>query len=40
MIHELRTYTVKPGKLAEYVEKAGAIGRPIRGDRYGTLLGY
>ena len=40
MIHELRTYTVKPGKLAEYVEKAGAIGRPIRGDRYGKLLGY
>jgi hypothetical protein len=40
MIHELRTYAIKPGKLAEYVERSGAIGRPIRGDRYGTLLGY
>jgi len=40
MIHELRIYTIHPGKLREYVEKAGAIGRPIRGDRYGKLLGY
>jgi hypothetical protein len=40
MIHELRRYTIKPGKLAEYVEKSGAIGRPVRGDRYGKLLGY
>jgi hypothetical protein len=40
MIHELRRYTIKPGKLAEYVEKSGSIGRPIRGDRYGKLLGY
>lgn len=40
MIYELRTYGVQPGKLAEYVEKAGALGRPIRGDRYGKLLGY
>jgi hypothetical protein len=40
MIHELRTYTIKPGKLAEYVERSGRVGRPIRGDRYGTLLGY
>lgn len=40
MIHELRTYTVHPGKLAEYVELAGSIGRPIRGDRFGKLVGY
>lgn len=40
MIHELRTYTVHPGKLAEYIEKSGTIGRPIRGDRYGKLVGY
>jgi hypothetical protein len=40
MIHELRTYHVRPGHLAEYVEKSGAIGRPIRGDRYGRLVGY
>jgi hypothetical protein len=40
MIHELRTYAVKPGKLGQYVEQSGSIGRPIRGDRYGRLLGY
>lgn len=40
MVHELRRYTVKPGKIADYVEKSGSIGRPIRGDRYGKLLGY
>jgi len=40
MIHELRTYTVKPGRAAEYLEKSGSIGRPIRGDRYGKLCGY
>ena len=40
MIHELRTYTIQPGKLAEYVELAGSVGRPIRGDRFGKLVGY
>ena len=40
MIHELRRYTIKPGKLADYVDKSGSIGRPVRGDRYGKLLGY
>jgi hypothetical protein len=40
MIHELRRYTIKPGKLADYVEKSGSVGRAIRGDRYGKLLGY
>jgi hypothetical protein len=40
MIHELRRYTIKPGKVAEYVEKAASIGREVRGDRYGRLLGY
>ena len=40
MIHELRTYAVQPGKLAEYVEKSGSIARPIRGDRCGKLVGY
>jgi hypothetical protein len=40
MIHELRRYTIKPGKAAEYVEKAGSIGRAVRGDRFGKLLGY
>jgi hypothetical protein len=40
MIHELRRYTIKPGKLADYIQKSGTVGRPIRGDRYGRLLGY
>jgi hypothetical protein len=40
VIHELRTYAVQPGRLAEYVDKSGAIGRPIRGDRFGKLVGY
>ena len=40
MIHELRRYTIKPGKVADYVEKSGSIGRAVRGDRYGRLLGY
>ena len=40
MIHELRTYGIQPGKLPEYVELAGSVGRPVRGDRFGTLVGY
>jgi hypothetical protein len=40
MIHELRRYTIKPGKTAEYVEQAASIGRSVRGDRFGKLLGY
>lgn len=40
MIHELRTYTVKSGRAGEYAEQSGALGRPIRGDRYGRLVGY
>ena len=40
MIHELRLYTVHPDKVGEYLEKAGSLSRPIRGDRFGKLLGY
>ena len=40
MIHELRRYQIKPGRLADYVEKSGSIGRVVRGDRFGKLLGY
>ena len=40
MIHELRTYNVRPGHAAEYLELAGGLSRPIRGDRFGKLLGY
>ncbi len=40
MIHELRTYTLLPGRARDYVELARTIAQPIRGDRYGTLVGY
>jgi hypothetical protein len=40
MIHELRTYGTQPGKALEYAELSGSVGRPIRGDRYGKLVGY
>lgn len=40
MIHELRTYTIHPGRLADYVGLSGSVGRPIRGDRFGKLVGY
>ena len=40
MIHELRMYTLKPGKLPEYLEYARTIGRPARGNDYGVNHGY
>jgi hypothetical protein len=40
MIHELRTYGVLPGKVADYLEVFGTVGRPVRGDRFGKLVGY
>jgi hypothetical protein len=40
MIHELRIYTIQPGRLAEFVDLAGSVSRPIRGDRFGRLVGY
>jgi len=40
MIHEWRHYTLKPGKLPEYLEYARTIGRPARGQNYGVNHGY
>ena len=40
MIHELRTYTFYGGKLPAYLKLAEEVGRPIRGNDYGTNLGY
>lgn len=40
MIYDLRTDTIRPGKLGQYVERTRSAGRPIRGDRFGRLLGY
>ena len=40
MIHELRTYTLVPGKQAEYLKYSGEISRRIRGDNYGKQEGF
>jgi hypothetical protein len=40
MIHELRTYTLVPGKQAEYLKLSGEVGRTVRGDTCGKLEGF
>jgi hypothetical protein len=40
MIYELRTYTLLPGKLPEYLRLSSDVGRKARGDRYGKLHGF
>lgn len=40
MIHELRTYTLVPGKQAEYLKLSSTLSRSIRGDDYGKLEGF
>jgi hypothetical protein len=40
MIHELRTYTLQPGKQGEYLKLSADVGRKIRGDNYGKLEGF
>ena len=39
MIYELRTYTLTPGTLPEYLKLNLEVGRKIRGDNYGRLAG-
>ena len=39
-IYELRTYTLVPGKQAEYLALSGDLSRKIRGDDYGKLEGF
>jgi hypothetical protein len=39
MIHELRTYTITPGKQGEYLKLNQEVGRPTRGDKFGKLEG-
>lgn len=39
MIYELRTYTLAPGALPEYLRLQREVGRPIRGDNYGKFEG-
>jgi hypothetical protein len=40
MIYELRTYTLHPGKVPAYLDLAATVGRPVRGNDYGTNHGY
>ncbi|SVC39098.1 uncharacterized protein METZ01_LOCUS291952, partial [marine metagenome] len=41
MIHELRTYTLKPGTINKVLEASGTVARRIRGgDNYGILEGH
>tara|TARA_R110002167_G_scaffold75815_2_gene211533 strand:- start:95 stop:730 length:636 start_codon:yes stop_codon:yes gene_type:complete len=40
MIHELRIYTLKPGKVPEFLKLAEERALPIRGDNYGKMEGY
>ena len=40
MIHELRIYTTRPGKVPELLRANEEIGRKVRGDNYGVLEGY
>src|SRR5215831_3694021 len=39
MIYELRTYTLQPGTIGQYLKLAGEVGRKIRGDDYGVQEG-
>lgn len=40
MIYEMRTYTFHQGKLPAYLDLARKVGRPVRGQNYGTNHGY
>ena len=40
MIHELRVYTLWPGKVPEFLKLAGERAMKIRGNDYGKCLGY
>jgi uncharacterized lipoprotein YmbA len=39
MIYELRTYTLQPGTIGQYLKLAGEVGRKVRGDDYGVQEG-
>lgn len=40
MVDELRIYTLRPGAMAAYMDLAARVAVPVRGDRYGRLLGF
>lgn len=40
MLHELRYYEIAAGRLDDYINHAGKVAVPFRGDDYGKLLGF
>ncbi len=40
MIYEERCYTIKPGKLDEYIDNFGARALPVQGPILGNLVGF
>jgi len=40
MIDELRIYTLRAGAMTRYMDLAERVAVPLRGDRFGTLLGF
>jgi len=40
MLHELRFYEIAAGRLDDYIDHAGKVAVPFRGDDYGRLLGF
>ncbi|MBM3340883.1 MAG: hypothetical protein FJY56_02035 [Betaproteobacteria bacterium] len=40
MLHELRFYQIAPGKIDDYIDHAGKVAVPRRGNDYGKLLGF
>lgn len=40
MLHELRFYEIAAGHLDDYINHAGKVAVPFRGDDYGRLLGF
>ena len=40
MLHELRFYEIAAGRLDDYINHAGKVAVPFRGDDYGKLLGF
>lgn len=40
MLHELRYYEITAGRVDDYINHAGKVAVPFRGDDYGRLLGF
>lgn len=40
MLHELRYYEITAGRVDDYINHAGKVAVPFRGDDYGKLLGF